>query len=302
MTMDTPPFPGARKDPMLLIGMRSIELKEAGYFDLAPSQTVTYSAARPIHAMTLTEGDKLYRVFGGQNKAKAKGGFWAPEAPAKDETEGEWRSTNAVEPVWNAGTHVAELTVKKGCTLQTWFGEIESQPAMNDESEAIPGWWLVGGGPQYFCQSWTEAFGDAVTIKTLGNTPWSTAKEDTPAMPDTEVAIAAQIGDLDTRVEAFAHVATVLRLVDSLRAIASATQDTDEAAHMAAAANTVATSANTLLGNVDKDPQAVDLAIRSNLHLGRFIDIDPAQPNGHAAIGALDAVVRNAAAINHRLG
>ncbi|WP_439141181.1 hypothetical protein [Pseudooctadecabacter sp.] len=301
MTTDTPPFPGAQKDPMLLIGMRSIELKEDGYFTLAPSQTVTYSAARPVHAMTLNAGDKLYRVFGGKNKAKAKGGFWAPEPPAKDDTEGDWRATNAVEPAWNAGTHVAQLTVKEDCTLQTWFGEIESQPALTDDNKTIDGWWLVGGGQQYFCQFWTKEFDAAVTVETLGNTPWSTAKAAAPAMPAKEVAVVAKVGDLDTNVEAFAHIAALSHLADSLRAVASATDNEDEAAHMAEAANNMANTANVLLSEVDNDPIAVDLGIRSNLGLARYIDIDPAQPNAEAAIGALNAVIHNAAAINNRL-
>ncbi len=293
----TPPFPGARENPILRLPMPHITLSEASYFDLKPDQTVTFSAANPVRAVTLAAGQKLYRVFGGQI-ASANGAFWAPDPPAKDATEGDWRSLNAVELIWNAGTHVAEMTIREGCTLQTWFGEIGSQPARSDKG-VIKDWWLVGGGQQYFLQFWTSACDDAVTIKTLGNTPWSDALLHKPMMPKTEIVIDFVRSEENDGVKAHAHVSVLCNLTDALRTVAKSAGDKDAAATMAEAANFVASFANILLADVQNDPKAVEVAIRSNLHLGRHIQIDPRLPHASKAINALQTVIHHAATISH---
>lgn len=293
----TPPFPGTQEKPVLLVAMPHITLHQASYFDLKPDQAVTFSAANPVRAATLPAGQKLYRVFGGQI-AKAKGAFWAPEPPAKDATEGDWRSLNAVEPIWNAGTHVAEMTIQEDCTLQTWFGEIGSQPARSEKG-IIKDWWLVGGGQQYFLQSWTPAFDDAVTIKTLGNTPWSDAFLHKTTMPKTEIAINFTPSEGNLAVGAHAHVSVLSNLTDALRLVAKSADDMDAASTMAEAANTVASFANILLADVEQDPKAVEAAIRANLHLGRHIEIDPTLAHASKAIEALQTVIHHAATISH---
>ncbi|MEO0865075.1 MAG: hypothetical protein AAFY39_10915, partial [Pseudomonadota bacterium] len=237
------PFPGAQENPMLLIGLPDRDITATGYFTLLGKQAVTFAKASPI---TLTGGDKLYRVYGGP--ARPKGGFWAPEPPKANTTQGEWRSTNAVEPSWNDGTHVVELTVNAGHALQCWMGEIESQPARNNVDKVIPDWWLVGGGTQYFAQFWTAGFSDAVTLTPQGGTPWADprAVAAVASGPVTAVTCDAQAGDLNPDQPEQAHVGAVIALANVLRASAGAMQDSasEDAAALSMAANNLIQSAN----------------------------------------------------------
>lgn len=307
MINDPMPFPGAKKNPMLLIGMPHIELKKPSYFDLAPDQTVTYSAAQKVTPTTLTAGQKLYRVYGGP--AKAAGGFWAPSAPGANESEGDWRGSNAVEPHWNAGTHIVEMTVNAGQQVQTWMGEIESQPALDNTDKAIKDWWLVGGGTQYFFQFWTPAFKNGVTLKPLGGTPWAdpraVAAVTSGQMPKDTLNLDAKATDLNPQEPIEAHVVAVETLATALRAAAQSLQsqnDADDAAPLAEAANNLIATANQLLKDHGSDEEAAALRVRSQLSLGRVIDIDPAWPQAQQAIAALGSVVRSAAVISNRTG
>ena len=116
--------PGAKKKPMLLLGLPPKTLKAPGYFDLEGNEAKNFTDASPE---TLATGRTLYRVFGGG--AGKIGGYWSPAPPAPNMTEGEWRSENAVELAWNAGTTVVSMTITANNGLQCWTGGIESQPA-----------------------------------------------------------------------------------------------------------------------------------------------------------------------------
>ncbi|MGR3494135.1 hypothetical protein [Citreimonas sp.] len=289
----TPPIPGAEMNAMLLLGLPDRPLDAEGYFTLLGKQAVTFTGAKPV---TLEPGDKLYRVFGG--KAAAKGGFWAPEAPAPGTTEGAWRASNAVVPAWNDGTEVEALTVKEDAALQCWTGTIESQPAMDKQGVVLPDWWLVGGGTQFFVQFWTPAFTEAVTLDTVGPTPW-----DAPPAPFAQAYVApvATAADLDPGDPVQAHVVEVLALAEALRAMAAALSDA-EGARMSAAADTVLTTGNTILENQGRDDAMVAVAVRSHLDLGRHIEPDPAWPASGAVDRAVTRVVGSAAALSSRAG
>jgi hypothetical protein len=296
MDRTTEPFPGAKENAMLLIGLPERPLDAPGHFQLTGKQAVTFAGTAPVQPVTLNPGDTLYRVFGGS--AGMRGGFWAPTPPSTGATEGDWRASNAVEPVWNDGTSVASLTVKPGQAVQCWTGIIESQPARNDDGSVYPDWWLVGGGTQFFAQFWTEDFADAVELSDLGPTPWA----GTARVGDTlAVSLVAAQGDLNTGDPVHEHVRMLATLAEALRATAAAMPG-DDGAPFARAANTLLGSANTILENQGKDDATVKVAIRSDLGLGRHIEPDPSWPTAAQLDRAVTDVVHSAAVLSNRAG
>ncbi|MDJ0821881.1 MAG: hypothetical protein QNJ09_08755 [Paracoccaceae bacterium] len=301
MTNATPPFPGAKENPMLLLGLLP---RTITFFDLKGDKAKNFTDASPV---ILKPGKQLYRVFGGG--AGKIGGYWSPSPPSPGETEGDWRSENAVEPVWNAGTTVVEMTVKKGKTLQSWTGGIESQPARDDQQKIIKDWFLVGGGTQFYVNSWAKDFTDSLDFKVLGPTPWTAQA---PAVsveePAQDVALATAPEDLSPETAAEAHVRLVHDLAAALRATAEALRDPavpcapEDVAILRQAANTVTAQANAMLADIGQDDAAVEVAAWAQCSLSRHIEVDPRWPQGRAAEAALEQVVHSAAALSHRAG
>ncbi|MEO0744075.1 MAG: hypothetical protein AAFY49_01895 [Pseudomonadota bacterium] len=292
MDPSTPPFPGAQHNPMLTISMPAKPLVAPDGDILKASDAVNFPAGDPPEPVTLKPGHTLYRVFGGN--AGEIGGYWSPAAPTAVTTEAEWRNTNAVLPSWNSGAFVAELTVNDGHTLDAWVGGIWSQAAKINK-QIVPGWFLVGGGTQYHCDTWAPTFKAAVTVRKLCDTPWSTAGT-TPA-PAAEVAFAATPADLNPARPDHAHIAEAVHLANALRATARGLTSGHAGAanRMAAAANEVMEDANTMVAHAGTNDALMAHAVRGHLGLTRAIDIDPAWPNAQAAHAQLHSVVMSAA-------
>lgn len=298
MNTNTPPLPGAQHNPFLTVSMAIKTYSAPGVFSLRAQDAANYTAGDPAKPFSLKEGDSLYRVYGGL--AGEQGGYWSPQPPVAGETEGEWRSKNAVLGKWNTGQHVAQMTVNDGNVLQSWKGGIEAQAVvLKGQTTPVPGWFLVGGGTQYLCPFFDSSNKKLVTFKALGNTPWNTtgAEETLSLSEETQCTVAP--ADLDAANAAHAHVAETVALAQALRktshSLADTNTDMQSATRIGLAANEVMEDANALVANIDSNHDAATHIARSQLTLSRYIDLDPTWPGAQDAQAKLTDVVFSAA-------
>ncbi len=291
---------GARKNPMLTLANPA---KAYPDWSLPSDQAVNFIAGS-IARTEIPAGAKLYRVYGGP--ARINGAYWSPDKP-DEKTEGDWRSQNAVEPWWNAGTDVAVLTVKDGTSIHVWSGGITSQPALYANGDRIPDYFLVGGGRQCFVQSWLPEIRDAIEIAPDGRTPWKPSTDDTYRVtPNVQPS-----GDVDSlkftdpvqKVAIYLYEGgTAMRALAKVLDAVHATDPKAAGGPADMAADNLITLANSILRNLATDPQAArDIAKRA-AGLRRVIDIDTSMLTGPDAktaqqADALLTVIVNGAAM-----
>lgn len=300
MTPDPLDHFGAQKNPMLTLANPPAAFPA---WTLPAVQAVNFTVGS-ITRTELIEGSQLYRVYGGP--AGMTGAYWSPDKP-DEKTEGAWRSRNAVEPWWNAGTDVALLTVKPGATIHVWSGGITSQPALYANGDVIPEYFLVGGGRQCFVQSWLPEIGGAIDIVPDGKTPW-TAQGGAPyrVAPDVEPeGDPARLNATDPVAKVAVYLYEGAAAMRTLAAVLDARHATDPKADggpAAMAANNMITLANAIVRNAATEAQAArDIAKRA-AGLTRVVDVAASGLTGmDAAVAqraeALLAVIVSSAAI-----
>lgn len=285
------PQPGAKKNPMLSLGMPLRDVTEASWPDLEGKNAVNFISI--AHAFVFPKGETLYRVYGGA--ANMKGAYWSPEPPAPGSTEGDWRGSNAIEYNWNAGENVASYTAQNDIKL--WKGGVESQPAQSMDGNILPDYWLVGGGTQFFFPFWLI---DGFTPVACGATPWqATASTSTP-VPD---ALVATAGDFDPADKQALQAFRVGLLADALRASAEILRQTptataQDAEALEGARANLMKSANSILSNIGSDPARVNTEVRSQVGLARYLVIDATLPGGDTAGRLLNDVIAGAAELS----
>jgi len=284
----TPTNFGASKNPMLTIANPAVTFPN---WALPADQSVNYIAGT-ITRTELKAGAKLYRVYGGP--ASMTGAYWSPDKPDAA-SEGEWRSVNAVEPWWNAGTHVAELTVNAGSTLHVWAGGITSQPALYANGDKIRDYFLKGGGQQCFVQTWLSDVQQSTTIVAAGDTPWPSAPTDERYRVVPNVRPEGDPGTLDFT-DPVQHVAIQLysggAVMRDLAKVLDKVHSTNKAAAGGPAdmaADNMITLANAVLRNLHGDPEAARHAAMRAAGLRRVINIDTTMLTGADAIVAQQA-------------
>jgi len=284
MTSSTVTNFGATKDGFLTLSTPPNKVYPE--WALTPDQVVNFTV-NTITRTELSAGSRLYRVWGGP--AGQRGAYWSPDKP-EETTEGEWRSRNAVEPWWNAGTKLAVLTVKDGASINVWSGGITSQPALYANGERIPDYFLVGGGQQCLVPFWLPDISSAIKIETVpGGIPWEPVEPDETyrVTPDVQPSVSINTLDFSDPVQQVAiflyEGGTAMRAL--AKALDAAHQTRPEAAGGPAdmAADNMITLANAIVRNVATNPkEAIEIARRA-AGLRRVVDIDTGMLEGDDA-------------------
>lgn len=167
------PQPGAVRGT---VHLPYADIKDELFPTLHDKDAINFYNAKPVH---FPEGTKLYRVYGGG--AHSVGSYWSPTKLSNDETEAEWRSSEAVALSWNSGIKQCVMTVFEN-GMDGWQGEVASQPAQDDHGHYLSGYVLKGEGEQVKIM-FPEAYPYKTYIKgyyeiiDAGPTPWATNQE-----------------------------------------------------------------------------------------------------------------------------
>jgi hypothetical protein len=160
---------------------------------------------------------------------------------------------------------------------------------------ALPDYWLVGEGTQFWVMSYPVPIFPTPTM--IGPTPWATAV----SVSLNAVELVARPDELDMSDPHAVQAKLVAQLAQSLQSIAdSLTTSSCNAGPLAAAqlAFTVANlkrSANALIENLGGSPSVLKTMSRSQVGLGRYVQIDPNWKEAVYLNHTLDAVVHGAA-------
>ncbi|MDQ4096273.1 MAG: hypothetical protein M3144_00160, partial [Actinomycetota bacterium] len=157
------PQPGAVPGQFVFNGLPPIPVSAPGWPTLPASQAVNFTP--PATPIRLTSG-VIYTVWGGATVEV--GEYWSP---ITFETADEFYGQDAVKLSWDTGQNLARLDVDSALVLPqseglpVWSGGCSRQTAEDREGNELPGYYLPGGGPQYYIDS-------SLLAITSGPTAW----------------------------------------------------------------------------------------------------------------------------------
>lgn len=141
------PQPGAVAGEFVYNGLPPEAVSAPGWPDLPASQAVNFVTATPVRL----SDEVIYTVWGGATVEV--GQYWSP---ITFETADDFYGRDAVKLSWDTGQYLAQLQLPSvllagdGEGLPVWTGACSRQTAEDTDGNPLSGWYLPGGGPQFY--------------------------------------------------------------------------------------------------------------------------------------------------------